>query len=220
MTYSCNLQDLKKLTNDPIQGSDTSRAHNRSFSKCSAALSLHYASTLFIQTTRPSGELNRTSVKSALTTPHNEPGANTGNQTLSNKPTEHDETLTNTSPDRFAAKQYSTSNNISRPNTNNYTTKTQPTDKLNNAHNHTMAKNSTRQIPRTKLNLSMCAFHLYKQHIPTVNNNASKRNRTTHKEMKSHTHTRVVVSKMGRVVVISQEALPWVCPSQNRGGRF
>ena len=38
--------------------------------------------------------------------------------------------------------------------------------------------------------------------------------------MKSHTHTRVVVSKMGRVVVISQEALPWVCPSQNRGGRF
>ena len=40
------------------------------------------------------------------------------------------------------------------------------------------------------------------------------------KEMKSHTHTRVVVSKMGRVVVISQEALPWVCPSQNRGGRF
>ena len=114
-----------------------------------------YASTLFIQTTIPSGELNRTSVKSALTTPHNEPGANTGKQTLSNKPTEHDETLTNTSPDRFAAKQYSTSNNISRPNTNNYTTKTQPTDKLNNAHNHTMAKNSTRQIPRTKLNLSI-----------------------------------------------------------------
>ncbi len=31
--------------------------------------------------------------------------------------------------------------------------------------------------------------------------------------MKSHTHTRVV-SKMGRVVVFSQEALPWVCPSQ------
>ena len=64
----------------PIQGSDTSRAHNRSFSKYSAALSLHYASTLFIQTTRPSGELNRTSVKSALTTPHNEPGSNTGNK--------------------------------------------------------------------------------------------------------------------------------------------
>ena len=83
-----------------------------------------------------------------------------------------------------------------------------------------MAENSTRQIPRTKRNLSMCAVHLYKQHIPTVNNNASKRNRTTHKEMKSHTHTRVVISKMGRVVVISQEALPWVCPSQNRGGRF
>ena len=40
------------------------------------------------------------------------------------------------------------------------------------------------------------------------------------KEMKSHTHTRVVVIKMRRVVVISQEALPWVCPSQNRGGRF
>ena len=35
-----------------------------------------------------------------------------------------------------------------------------------------------------------------------------------------HTHTRVVVSQMGRVVVISQEALPWVCPSKNRGGRF
>ena len=48
------------------------------------------------------------------------------------------------------------------------------------------------------------------------------------KEMKTHTHTRivvsqmgrVVVSQMGRVVVISQEALPWVCPRQNRGGRF
>ena len=66
----------------------------------------------------------------------------------------------------------------------------------------------------------MCAFHLYKQHIHTVNNNASKRNRKTLKEMKSHTHTRVVVSKMGRVVVISQEALPWVYPSQIRGGRF
>ena len=39
------------------------------------------------------------------------------------------------------------------------------------------------------------------------------------KEMNIHTHTRVV-SQMGRVVVISQEALPWVCPSKNRGGRF
>ncbi len=34
------------------------------------------------------------------------------------------------------------------------------------------------------------------------------------KEMKSHTHTRVVVSKMGRVVVISQEALQWVSKSK------
>ena len=49
-----------------------------------------------------------------------------------------------------AATQYSTSNNISRPNTNNYTTKTQPTNKLNNAHNHTMAEHSTRQIPIKK----------------------------------------------------------------------
>ena len=37
------------------------------------------------------------------------------------------------------------------------------------------------------------------------------------KEMKTHTHTRVVVSQMGNhVVVISQEALLWVCPSQNK----
>ena len=40
------------------------------------------------------------------------------------------------------------------------------------------------------------------------------------KEKKTHTHTRVVVSEMGCVVVITQEALPWVCPSQNRDGRL
>ena len=36
-------------------------------------------------------------------------------------------------------------------------------------------------------------------------------------EIKTHIHTRVVVSQMGHVVVMYHEALPpWVCPSQNR----
>ena len=53
------------------------------------------------------------------------------------------------------------------------------------------------------------AFHLYEPHMPIVNYSASKRIRTTFKEMKTHTHTRVVLSQMGQchVVVITQEAL-------------
>ena len=47
----------------------------------------------------------------------------------------------------------------------------------------------TRHIPITKLNRPMCALPLYKQHImPTVNYNASKRNRTTHEEKITNLH--------------------------------
>ena len=120
----------------------------------------------------------------------------------------------------FPAKQYSTSNNIINRPTIMPRKRNRPTGKLTNSHNLTRAEHSTRQTPITKHNLSLCAFHLYEPHIPTVNYNSSKRNRTTLKEMKTHTHTRIVVSRMGHVVVISEEALPGVCTSENRGGRF